>query len=112
MRNFILLDESGALAHYRKTELIDGDIYFVTAQYRPHALVKTELHEALRDAFRAINSSARPIAAASLALSDTSLPEPDVTLTSEPRGSGPIPLVSVPLIVELSDSTLDMDLGR
>ncbi len=40
-----------------------------------------------------------------------SAPEPDLTLTSEPDGDGPVPLGSVALIVEISDATLRHDLG-
>lgn len=112
VRDFVLLDENGAFSAYRKTELIDGDVYFVNAQYRPHALVKTELYDAIRDMLRSNGTEARPVQEASLALSDQSMPEPDITVTNEPRGEGAIPLSSVSLLVEVSDTTLDMDLGR
>lgn len=112
MRDFLLLDEHGAFAAYRKTELIDGDIYVVNAQYRPHGMVKTRLYDALRDALREAGSLFRPVQEFSLALSDTSTPEPDVMLTNEPDGSGLVPLASVALVIEVADSTLAMDMGR
>jgi Uma2 family endonuclease len=111
-KDFLLLDRNGAFAAYRKTELIDGDIYFVNAQHRPHGIVKTELYDALRDVLKAMGSPYRPVQEFSLALSPTDTPEPDVMLTSEPRGKGVVPLASVPLVIEVSDSTLDMDLGK
>lgn len=110
--DFLLLDRNGAFAAYRKTELIDGEIYFVNAQHRPHGIVKTELHDGLRDALKAMGSPYRSVPEFSLALSPTDTPEPDVMLTSKPRGEGIVPLDSVPLVIEVSDSTLDIDLGR
>ena len=38
-------------------------------------------------------------------------PEPDIVVTSAPAGEGLIPLQSVRLIVEVSDSTLAIDTG-
>lgn len=38
-------------------------------------------------------------------------PEPDILLTSEPEGEGPVPLPSIALIVEVADTTLRNDLG-
>lgn len=110
--DFELLDRHGAFAAYRKTELIDGDIYFVNSQLRLHGIVKMELYDALRDALKALGSPYRPVTEFTLSLSDTDRPEPDVMLTSEPRGPGFVPVASVPLVIEVSDTTLKIDLGK
>lgn len=110
--DFDLLDRHGAFAAYRKTELIDGEIYFVNAQHRPHGIVKTEIYDALRDKLREIGSPYRPVQEFSLALGTNDTPEPDVMLTSEPRGKGFVPLGSISLVVEVSDTTLKHDLGK
>ncbi|WEK01434.1 MAG: Uma2 family endonuclease [Candidatus Sphingomonas phytovorans] len=110
--DYLLLDRSGAFDAYRKTELIEGDVYFMNAQHRPHALAKTELYDALRDGLRATGSPLRPLIEASVALSEFDAPEPDIVLTSEPRGEGLVPLASVALIVEVSDTTVKDDLTR
>ena len=110
--DFLLLDKHGAFSAYRKTELIDGDIYFVNAQHRPHGIVKTEIADALRDKLREMGLPYRPVQEFSLALAKNDTPEPDVMLTSEPRGEGVVPLASVPLVVEVSDTTLKQDLGK
>lgn len=110
--DFELLDRNGAFAAYRKTELIDGDIYFVNSQLRPHGMVKMELYDALRDALKQIGSMYRPVSEFTLSLSPTDRPEPDIMLTSEPRGEGYVPLSSVPLVIEVSDTTLRTDMGR
>ena len=112
VEDYLLLDDSGAFDAYRKTELIEGDVYFMNAQHRPHALAKTELYDALRDALRAIASPLRPLIEASVALSEYDAPEPDVVLTSEPKGEGLVPLASVALVIEVSDTTVRDDLTR
>ena len=75
--DFRLLDAHGAFADYRKTELIDGELYFVNAQYRPHGMVKTKLYDALLTALHEFGSPYRPVQEFSLALSETSTPEPE-----------------------------------
>ncbi len=110
--DFELLDRHGAFDAYRKTELIDGDIYFVHSQLRPHGMVKMRLYDALRDQLKAIGSPYRPVAEFTLSLSPVDRPEPDLMLTSEPDGEGFVPRASVPLVIEVSDTTLRTDLGR
>lgn len=46
-----------------------------------------------------------------MAMPPHNMPQPDVFLTSEPRGEGAVPLASVALIVEVSTSTLEFDRG-
>jgi Uma2 family endonuclease len=112
LEDYLLLDESGAFEGYAKTELIAGEIFYVNAQYRPHALAKMQLYDALRDALRSINSDLRAMVEVSIALPPDGAPEPDIVLTSEPHGEGLVPLSSVALVIEVSDATLDTDLGR
>jgi Uma2 family endonuclease len=112
IEDYLLLDRSGAFDAYAKTELIEGEIYFMNAQHRPHALAKMEIYDGLRDGLRTIGSALRPIVEASIAIPERSAPEPDIVLTSEPLGEGLIPLASVALVVEVSDTTLATDLGR
>jgi Uma2 family endonuclease len=38
-------------------------------------------------------------------------PQPDIVLTSEALGEGPVPVGSVAMVVEVADTTLDFDLG-
>ncbi len=112
IEDYLLLDRSGAFDAYAKTELIEGEIFFMNAQHRPHALAKMELYDALRDSLREIGSRLRPIVEASIAVPERSAPEPDIVVTSRPAGEGLIPLSYVALVVEVSDTTLANDLGR
>lgn len=111
VEDFLLLDESGAFADYTKSELIDGEIYVMNAQHSWHARTKTLLAVEFNMALRALGSDLEAWNEASTRVSDYSLPETDVVLTRH-RGRGVVPLESVALLVEVSDSTLDIDLGR
>ncbi|MBV9840388.1 MAG: Uma2 family endonuclease [Sphingomonadaceae bacterium] len=112
VEDYLALDEIGAFADYAKTELIEGEIVFVNAQHRPHARLKMKLYDALRDALLQLGPDMVALVEASVAMPDHSVPEPDIVLTREPDGEGLIPLSSVTLIVEVSDTSLRMDLGR
>ena len=111
-QDFLLLNDSGAFDGYRKTELIDGEIYYMNSQYRRHAMVKTDVYDAIRDRLRASGSSLRVVQEASVGIGPHDMPEPDVFLTSQPYGAGVFPGDSIALIIEVADSTQAMDLGK
>lgn len=111
VEDYLLLDASGAFTEYAKTELIEGRIVGMNAQHRPHGMLKMELYDRLREALKAAQSPLRPVVEFGLALSPDTLAEPDVMLTSEPNGDGFVPLASVALVIEVSDTSLDFDLG-
>jgi Uma2 family endonuclease len=104
------LVETGVFGEAR-TELIEGEVIVLTPQFRPHGIVKMDLYDQLREMLRAQGSSFRPVVEFSLALSPENMPDPDIMLTSEPRGPRAVPRESVPLVIEVSDTTLADDLG-
>jgi Uma2 family endonuclease len=112
VEDYLLLDNSGAFDAYRKTELIEGDVYFMNAQHRPHARIKSRLHLLLAGALSQTEMAIEAVVEGSVAIPPTSAPEPDIVLTVEAEGEGLIPLGSVRLIVEVSDATLSFDLGE
>ncbi|MBY0304326.1 MAG: Uma2 family endonuclease [Sphingomonas sp.] len=109
IEDYLLLDASGAFEAYRKTELIDGEITFMNAQHRPHARIKSRLHVAIASALLQLDNGLEAIVEGSVAMPPDGAPEPDIVVTSEPEGEGLIPLESVRLIVEVSDTTLAYD---
>lgn len=109
--NFELLNRSGSLRDYAKTELLDGTIYVMNAQYRPHARIKGLLYRVLGDALANMGSTLEVLAEVSVAMPPENMPEPDLVVTSEPGGDGPVPLASVALLIEIADTTLGHDLG-
>lgn len=104
------LVEAGAFGDAR-TELIEGEVIVLSPQFRPHGMVKMDLYDQLRDVLRAQGSPFRPVVEFSLALAPDTMPDPDIMLTSEPRGPKAVPRESVPLVIEVSDTTLADDLG-
>jgi Uma2 family endonuclease len=109
--DFFLLDEHGAFEGYGKTELIEGEIYFMNAQHRPHLMAKMDLHHLFHAALADLKSNYRSVTEGTVKAGLHNAPEPDIVLTSEPYGEGPIPIASVGLIVEISDTTQKHDLG-
>ncbi|WP_448660366.1 Uma2 family endonuclease [Sphingomonas sp. CJ99] len=112
VEDYLLLDRSGAFDGYAKTELLDGELFCMNARHRPHARVKSRLFLEISAALKAMGSQVTALVEASIALSETSAPEPDIVLTSEADGDGLVPLASVALVVEVADTTLSTDLTQ
>lgn len=108
VRDFLMLADAGAFDRYERTELHDGVAYAMSPEFRPHAYVNDELHYHLRCGLDAIGSELRA-SSGSLWLSEFDMPMPDIALTSEARGPGPIQGDTVALVVEVSSTTLAYD---
>lgn len=108
---FLALCGQGLFDDYAKTELIDGEIVVMNAQHSRHARVKTRLAVRLSNALAALGSPFEPQSEVSVRISEGSLPEPDIVLTTF-RGDGVVPVETVALVIEVSDTTLEADLGR
>jgi Uma2 family endonuclease len=110
-QDFMLLNDAGAFADYAKSELIEGEIWVMNSIYSRHAGATAELVMALGFAAKAVRPDLKLYTPLSVDLSDDSLPEPDIALC-EPHTAGPMPLAKVKLLIEISDTTLDIDMGR
>lgn len=110
--DYRLLCDAGAFVGFGKTELIDGKVFEVSPQYRRHGFIKDELAYRLRRALEELQSPLHVATEQSVAIGVHTEPQPDIILTTEPRGDGPIPLKSVALIVEIADNTLAFDLNE
>ena len=111
-QDYLQLDEAGAFEPYGKTELLDGEIVYMNAQHRPHARLKMALYDALRAGLADAGSSLAVMVEASIALGEHDVPEPDITVTSDPDGEGLIPVAAVALVIEVADATLRSDLEK
>ncbi len=111
VEQFELLDRSGAFDRYAKTELIEGAIYAMQGQFRPHSFAKNELTYRLRRSLEALGSDLLPQSEPTVAMPPVNAPEPDIVVTNAPKGDGYTPLESVVLAVEIADSTAAFDLG-
>ena len=112
IEDYLRLHEAGAFDRYARTELLDGVVYAMNPQYRPHMFPKDELAYRLRRALEASGSNLHVGTEGSVALSDVDLPLPDILLTDEPRGPGPVPGRSIRMLVEIATTSLDHDLSH
>ncbi len=110
-RDYERLAEAGAFEGVGKTELVDGTVYTMSPQYRAHGYATSELDYRLRRALEALASPLYVAFEQSVDLAEHSEPQPDIILTTAPRGEGAIPAASVALLVEVSVSTRAFDLG-
>jgi len=112
VEDYLSLDRDGAFEAYGRTELIDGEVVYMNAQHRPHARIKSRLYMALSAALSGRVDELEALVEASIDVPPHDVPEPDITITSEPDGAGLIPLGSVRLIIEIADTTLRFDLTQ
>jgi Uma2 family endonuclease len=110
VEDFLRLDEVGAFAGYGKTELIRGEVFYMNAQHRPHARMKGLLYQAFVQALAKLDTGLDVLIEVTVAMPPHSAPEPDLIVTSEAVGEGPVPIASVRLLVEIADTTQRNDL--
>lgn len=112
VEDYLALDDAGAFEAYGRTELLDGEVVYMNAQHRPHARIKSRLHVMLASALRHSGGKFEALVEGSVSMPPYNVPEPDIAITAEPEGEGLIPLASLALIVEVSDTSLRSDMGR
>ena len=110
VEDFFRLDAAGAFAGHGKTELIRGEVFYMNAQHRPHARAKGLLYIELVRGLSGLQNGLEVLIEATVAMTPSTAPEPDLVVTSEAVGEGPVPLLSVRLIVEIADTTQANDL--
>ena len=110
VKDYLMLDAAGMYADFAKTELIDGEVVGMNAQHRPHSYAKNEIADRLKAELRKLSPDSRALVEVTVAMEPNDAPEPDIVVTTEPRGRGPVPLASVRLIVEVADTTLGFDM--
>jgi Uma2 family endonuclease len=110
--DYLLLDRSGVFDGYGKTELINGTIYVVNAQYSQHMKAKVHLLRRLADVCDALGGGLEAWSEGSVEMGLHGMPEPDVFVTNATPGDGPVDRHSVVLIIEVSDTTQVFDLGE
>jgi Uma2 family endonuclease len=109
--DYRLLDDAGAFAGLAKTELIEGVIVAVNAQYTAHARTQKHLYRGLDTACRASGLGLEAWFEVSIALGPETMPQPDIVVASNAPENAAIPGECVALVVEISDTTAKFDLG-
>lgn len=111
--DFLRLDETGAFRDYAKTELIEGVIVAMNAQFSTHARAKTLLLRRLADAVDASMPGYETWSEVSVAIPPANMPEPDIVVTNfKPAHRAPVPAETIALLVEVADTTAAFDLGQ
>src|SRR5438105_2476202 len=109
--DYQLLDDAGVFNGFAKTELIEGVIVGVNAQYTAHARIQKYLYRGLDAACGAAGMDLEAWFEVSIALGPETMPQPDIVLARNAPENAAIPGDLVALIVEISDSTAKFDLG-
>lgn len=107
--DYAVLDEAGCFGD-TATELVQGEIFLMSPEWRPHMRIKDELAYRIRRQLEKIGARWFVGTGGSLALGEHDMPRPDILLTDAIEGEGAVPASSVALVVEVSASTLDHDL--
>ena len=112
VEDFLLLDRSGAFAAYAKTELIDGTVFVVNAQFAEHFKAKTRLLRRLADACDALQRGLEAWSEGAIRIEPASVPEPDVFITDKEPKAGLVAVATVVLVAEVASTTLKLDMGK
>jgi Uma2 family endonuclease len=112
VEDFLVLDRSGAFTDHAKTELIDGTVIVVNAQYSEHFTVKTILLRRLADACDGLGRGLEAWSEGSIAIPPRDVPEPDLFVTRVRPVKGLVRAETVALVVEIATTSLSLDLGR
>jgi Uma2 family endonuclease len=110
--DFLLLAESGAFNHLpKKVELLDGVITVMSPQLNRHMFVKSEFAFRLISKLRELGSPLMALVDGALTAPPGNAPEPDIFLTSNPRGEGYSHVRDALLVIEIAHATARHDLG-
>ncbi|WP_010217460.1 Uma2 family endonuclease [Sphingomonas sp. PAMC 26621] len=108
--DYLLLDRSGAFDAYAKTELIDGAVVAVNAQFSEHFTVSNRLYLRLVAACAALDRDVEAWMEGSIGMPPHNVPQPDMFVTNTTPVSGLVDKNTVLLIVEVASTTLRTDL--
>lgn len=110
--DFLCLNDAGAFAAYAKTELIGGVVVAMNAQFRRHSHVQGWLFRRLAEAIERTHPDCETLIEVAVAIPPVDMPEPDIVVAATaPAGREAVPVETVRLVVEVSDTTAATDLG-
>lgn len=112
VQDYLLLDQVGAFESYGKTELLDGVVLAVNAQFPEHYVIKSRLYRRLADACDALGRGVEAWTEGSIPIAPFNMPEPDLFVTSRTPTGKNTPLETILLVVEIASTSLDKDLGQ
>lgn len=111
-RDYLLLARNGAFDGLAKTELIEGVIYAVNAQFSRHVRVQSRLYRLLADACDRLGGELEAWIEGSIAVREGMMPQPDIFISRGLPDEGAIPVDQVALVIEVADTSLNIDLDE
>jgi Uma2 family endonuclease len=109
--DFVTLDRAGAFEQYGKTELLDGVVVYVNAQYASHYTLKSRLYRRIADACDGLDPALFAWTEGAIQIRPHAVPEPDIFITTREPDEPLIGADMVRLVVEIASTTLSTDLG-
>jgi Uma2 family endonuclease len=115
VEDYLTLHRQGRFDQCGKIELLDGEIYEMSPQLRPHVIAKNELGWRIRSELNSLGLSLRSYIEPTISVEPGSAPEPDIIICKPPleadaRKPDFFPVETVMLAVEVSLTTLVTDL--
>jgi Uma2 family endonuclease len=95
-----------------RTELIGGEIYYMSPQHTGHARLKTEIAIALNEAIKRRKLHLEMLVEVTTEIGVRDAPLPDVLVFDAPDARKGVPAESVKLAIEIADSSEKFDLGK
>jgi Uma2 family endonuclease len=111
VEDYVRLSDAGALNEFAKTELLEGVIVPVNALYSAHARAQRHFFLELHAACQRLRNGLETLFEVSVRVGPRSMPRPDLLLAREVPPNGPLAMSSVALVLEITDTTADVDLG-
>ena len=106
--DYLILDRAGAFTSYVKTELLEGVIVGVNAQFSRHARAQRAIFLLLNSA--CVRLGLEALFEFSIRLDDRNMPQPDIVVARHIPDEGPLAPQDVVLVVEIADASLMPDL--
>jgi Uma2 family endonuclease len=107
----LAFERSGALAQMPRIELLEGTLYEMSPQTSAHFLAKNRLTFRLQSRILELGLPLEALSEPTISIGTSSAPEPDIIVCNMPNVDGFYPASSVLLAVEISVSTLNIDLN-
>jgi Uma2 family endonuclease len=107
----LAFERSGAFAAMPRLELLDGVLYEMSPQTSAHFLAKNRLTFRLQSKILELGLPLEALSEPTIAIGTGSAPEPDIIVCDMPNVDGFYPASSVLLVVEVSVTTLNIDLN-
>lgn len=107
----LTLERGGAFAGLPRMELLDGTLYEMSPQSSPHVRARNRLTFRLQSKILELALPYEAFSEATIRIGANHAPEPDIVISDTPEADGYYPASSILLAVEISLTSLPIDLA-